>query len=383
MPPVSNLLGPPAYTEDALLTGDVFEKQEVDLKEEDILNPSAEMRAFLDSLPAETTAPARLENLLRAFAADNFSIFYDPDATISAAEAYSQQRGNCLAFSALIVAMARELGVEAHFNEVFVPPTWYLDRDQMVLYQHINAAINPGQNTRVIDFNFTAGNPNFRQRRLTDNQALAKFYSNLAADFLRDKAYGKAFYHQRKALDLAPEDADLWSNLGVIYRAAGHPERGMAAYQVALSLDADNLSTLTNLQRALRDSNRLQEADLIAQRLNRYRRKNPYYWYTLALQSYSDADYEVAAAYARDAMTIDRNDHRFHFLLGMARYQMGAEGYRRNFRHAMELVGEGTGLRQYQRKMALIGEDIQPREPDRFSDRVDQNIWHRWIHFLQ
>ncbi|WP_073274087.1 tetratricopeptide repeat protein [Microbulbifer donghaiensis] len=98
----------------------------------------------------------------------------------------------------------------------------------------------------------------------------------------------------------------------------------------------------------------------LAARLRQYRQKNPYYWYALALKSYRRGKYSSAAEFAQDAIAIEGADHRFHFLLGMARYQLGSGNYRRNFRQAMELAGSDDNLRQYQRKMERLGEDIAP-----------------------
>lgn len=377
-PSVSDLLGEAGFSEQELLAESPFpgsRDKDAIIPTNSILQLSPAMRQLADSIP-DRPPGGRLKYLLKKLDSQNFSVYYDADATLTASEVFSERRGNCMAFSAMMVALVRELGVEAHFNHVNVPPTWHLEQEQTVVYQHINALVKTSGDKQVIDFNFVGYNPNYHQVQITDEQAFARFYSNIAMDYLDQGDYQRAYRHLQEALRLAPEEADLWNNLGAVYRRAGYTDRGAAAYQIALQHDFDNLSALSNLERLLREKNQQVVADKLASQLSNYRQKNPYYWYARALNSYRNGAYDSAIDEAKDAIAIENSDHRFYFLLGMARYKLGSSGYKRNFQQALDLAGTDDNRRLYMRKMEVIGEDLA--EPSRGYRPTHWSEWMWW-----
>ena len=48
---------------------------------------------------------------------------YD-EITRTASETFRARRGNCLSFSNMFVAMARDVGLDVQFQEVEIPPDW-------------------------------------------------------------------------------------------------------------------------------------------------------------------------------------------------------------------------------------------------------------------
>nr|WP_284500257.1 tetratricopeptide repeat protein [Microbulbifer sp. GX H0434] len=335
------------------------------------------MKALLETIP-EGPPGYRLDHLMTELESRAFSVYYDANATLPAAEVFSRRRGNCMAFSALMVAMARELGIEAHFNQVMVPATWQLESEQIAVYRHVNVVADAGRGQRVIDFNFTGYSADYRQRQLTDAEAFARYYSNISMELLDNGDYREAHRYLQKALQLNPGDTTLWNNLGVIYRRAGEASRARSAYLIALQQDDENLSAMANLEQLSRAGGELALADNLSHRLTSYRRKNPYFWYTQALKAYRRGDYTSAADSAENAISIEDLDHRFHFLLGMARFRLGDSDYRGEFRTAMKLADSDVALSGYRRKMDLLGEEIaaSPRRERRHPNRAP--LWWWW-----
>ncbi|WP_413663898.1 transglutaminase domain-containing protein [Microbulbifer sp. CNSA002] len=366
------------FSDEQLLSGIYFWSSPItnsDLPDIDILALNNDMRLFLKSISTRKKSD-RLDALINKLQSQYFSILYDADATLNAAQVFDQQRGNCMAFSAFLVAMIRELGVDAKFNEVFVPEVRYLESQQTFVYQHINVVADTGSRQRILDFNFTDYNPEYNQKELEDKAAFAKFYSNLAMEFLADRDFKNAFLYIRKSMLLAPEEADLWNNLGAIYRSAGLVKQAISSYAIALKLDGANLVSLSNLEKVLRAQGDLQMANVLSAKLHDYRQEDPYYWYGQALTAYEDELYELAANKAEDAISIKKEDHRFHFLLGMARLKSGAKGYQRSFKKALALSENSRDQDQYRRKLKSLG--IPELERTRFRERRRLIVLGSW-----
>lgn len=89
----------------------------------DILALTPEMIAFLDrNVDRSRNQHAELKQLLHAvLQSGRFELVYD-DVTRTAEETFRDRRGNCLSFTNLFVALARNLGLDARFQEVEIPP---------------------------------------------------------------------------------------------------------------------------------------------------------------------------------------------------------------------------------------------------------------------
>ncbi|RPH98659.1 MAG: transglutaminase domain-containing protein, partial [Lysobacterales bacterium] len=97
------------------------------------------MSAFLDGYTSpEQKEGFRLKRLLYAIMGEGtFELVYD-DITRTAAETFRDQRGNCLSFTNMFVAMARHVGLDASYQEVEVPAEWSLSGQAFLLSQHVN-----------------------------------------------------------------------------------------------------------------------------------------------------------------------------------------------------------------------------------------------------
>lgn len=326
------------------------------LPEDEPLALTPEIRAYLASIAPDSRPQQRLAALIRAFESREFAVEYDAHSTLTAAETYSQQRGNCMAFTLMVVAMARELGAEAHFNQVAVPPAWGHEEPQtFVVYRHINMVSESRRGRRVVDFNLAAYDPTYDQVKLSDSEAFAQYYSNRGVELMREDRGEEAFLYLRKALELRPGDSDLWSNLGALYSRFGHGREAEQSYRRALELDGGHLVAISNLERLYRDSGRVELADYYAGRARYHRQRNPYYLYYLARNAYEHGDYREARKQLRRALWRFEDDHRFHFLMGLTSYRLGEyDDSRERFRHAFSLADNPAAVSAYARKLDYL-----------------------------
>jgi hypothetical protein len=111
----------------------------------DVLALNPEMRSFVDSyVDRGSTSYAKLHQLLYAVINEGgFGLKYN-DLTHTAAETFNKRNGNCLSFTNMFVAMARDAGLKVSFQEVDIPPDWTMQGDIYVLSRHMNIYVDLG-----------------------------------------------------------------------------------------------------------------------------------------------------------------------------------------------------------------------------------------------
>lgn len=251
---------------------------------------------------------------LRAFlfGDDERGISYDAFSTRTAAETYWSGRGNCLAMTNLFVAAARQVGLDASFQTVSVRPTWDNEGLTMIRYEHIVAYGRIDNETYVVDFlpEFLIGDQ--PAEIIDDMEAMALFYNNLGAEAVVDLKPEIAIDHLRKSLALNPKNADSWNNMGAALRRAGRPKLAEFAYFQALEIDAFNYSALSNLAQFYEIEGRSDEAEEITVRVDRYRRRNPYFHYFAAGVFFEDGQLEKAKSLLANAISLKRDEPEFY-----------------------------------------------------------------------
>ena len=350
-----------AIDPDWLLSGQALLGEPVDiaaLPEDDILGLPEEMHRYLAQLAPDASPDVRLQTLVRGFQNRDFTVEYEADATLTAAETYRQQKGNCMAFTVMMVAMARELGAEAYFNQVEVPPVWGHDEAQtFVVYRHINMVSENPRGRRVVDFNLAAYDPVYDQHKLSDSAAFAQYYSNRGLELMQQGSKRQAFLYLRKALALRPGNADLWANLGALYSRYERRDAAEQSYQQALQLDTRHAIAMSNLERLYRQEQRTELAGYYAERARYHRERNPYYLYYQARNAYEHGDYKEARKQLQRALWKYENDHRFHFLMGLTSYKLGdMEDSRSHFMEAFTLADNPGTKQAYTQKLEYLRE---------------------------
>ncbi|MEQ9568239.1 MAG: transglutaminase domain-containing protein, partial [Pseudomonadales bacterium] len=131
-----------------------------------------DMRAFLrQHVPAGLGPTRTIELILQALLQDGLQLRYDNFRTFTAEEAFYQREGNCMSFTNLFVALAREAGVNARYQEVEIPPSWTADGDTWRYNLHINALVKLPVGEQVVDFNLEDYDRDYKRRLLSDEDA--------------------------------------------------------------------------------------------------------------------------------------------------------------------------------------------------------------------
>lgn len=322
----------------------------------DLLDLSPEMKAFVDAVvPAEGNREQRIDALfqtLRTNAA--FAIDYDANATLTAAETFRQRRGNCLSFSAMFIAMAREAGVDARFQQVDVPPIWDSQEGNTLLqYQHVNVTAKLGRRLGgVIDFRVDLYRETYPKRTLTDEEALAHYYSNISVDYLLEDRIEEAYVAARRALLADSDQGFIWNTMGIIQRRFGELELAEASFRQALSLDQQDWLAVGNLANVYLLRGEQQEADRLRALSDAIKLRNPYYRYALAQRAYRRGAYDEARTQLDLALRGKRNESRFYYLRGMSLWKLGeSDSAMDDLERAIKIASEGDTVALYQRQL--------------------------------
>jgi tetratricopeptide (TPR) repeat protein len=294
-----------------------------DIERIDPLALSNEMRQFVDArLGGETSGHERAWQLTHTLLDPwLFPFEYDPRVTLTAREAFRTRRGNCLTFSNLYVAMAREAGLDAWYREVEIAPEWSSVDDTLLVSMHVNAAVRENGKMYVIDVSRREVQPGERVRTLSDEEAEAQFYNNLGVDALLASDLSLAYAYFRKAAETSARVDYVWSNLGVVLRRNGQTADALRAYETALRIDPDNTQALNNLFSIYEEDGMVEQAAALQARVERIRRRNPYYLHYLAEVAAEAGDWPTAIGYSERAIGLKNDEYRFHYTLAQMQYR--------------------------------------------------------------
>jgi tetratricopeptide (TPR) repeat protein len=321
--------------------------------DEQVLAVTAEMRAFLDEhVHRKAADQVRLHELIDALINTKaFALEFD-DRTRTASEAFERRTGNCLSFSNLFVALAREVELRASFQEVDLPPDWSLDKDVFVLNRHVNVRVDLDPlSDHVVDFNIDDFRASYETREISDDRARAHYFNNMGVEAMQagDAATAAAYF--RKALaDNDREFSPAWTNLGTLYLRLGHPAHAEAAYLQALKVDRDEVVAMSNLASLYERQGDTKRAAVYRKRVVHHRQQNPYYRFQRALEAYGAGEWDAAISHLKFAAR--KKPHEVSFADLMARCYLGKGDARAAARwqaRTDELAAAGAPSRRHAR----------------------------------
>ena len=280
----------------------------------DVLAVSDELKAFVDArINPKWQTKKRLKELRNIlFSTDLFAIEYESGRTKTAIETFQSRSGNCLSMTNLFIAMARYSGLDAHYHLVKTRPKWDRSGNTLIWTQHINSTgVLRNGDQYILDFL-----PQFRAIRdemetVSDQYALAIYYNNLGAEAILNKQFEKALEYLRLALKVEPRMANVWNNMGAAQNRLKRADLAKASFQQAIFLDGFNNMAMSNLSRIYFAEGSVELGEFFADKVARYRNKNPYYRYANAKSALMVKDYAKARKELNAAIRLKKDEAEF------------------------------------------------------------------------
>ena len=298
---------------------------EIQVADVDVLEVTPEMEAFLERyiLPY-SDLETRLNLLTLAVTSSGVLGFdYDEARTLTAAQAFDTRSGNCIGFANMMIALAREAGLEADYQEVFRRPEWTSREDTLLLIKHINVVVSSPRYSYVVDVSGAEIKPTERRRIIPDLYAKALFYNNIGAEALLGGELPTAWAYLVTAINTEPGLPDPWINLGVVYGRNEQLSEAELVYETALQIDDSEYSAMNNLYEVYLVQENLEAAEELRVKVERYREKNPYYLMMLSEESLELGQYEESIKLLQRAINKKDNDHTLYFAMAKTQYLSG------------------------------------------------------------
>ncbi len=298
-----------------------------------------------------------IENQLQSFK-------YHPDTYI-ATDTLGRNQGNCLSLAILTKALVDLTAVKIEYELVETPTIYQSEGGMLLSSQHIRALLSDPKTARsysglklyqgklVIDYFPTRGTR--RLRVIGENEFHAMYYRNIAAEAMVNKNTNLAFWNLKQALQFHPGDAHAINMMALLHSRLGYPQYAENLFLYGIKYGEDSLELLNNYHALLIRLQRLEDARVIAIRLQQFDDPNPFKWIQLADIAYSKNDYPTALTYYKKAA--EKADYLHQPYAGIARTQYKLGNTRAAYK-AMKTALLNSGQQEsragYQTKLELF-----------------------------
>ncbi len=284
----------------------------------ELLRIDEPMRVFFEArVPRAGGLQERLDAIMAAILdRDGLGFTYLEDGNFDARETFRRREGNCVAFSILVVAVAREYRLTARFNEVRTEPHWDRVGRLVAEYRHLNVVVRTDTGPVMVDLLPPPGASVAltSTRTVTDARAFAMFYSNAGVERLGRGGAEEALPLLEHATAIAPDYPVAWVNLGHACALRGDDARAQACYERALREDPDDLKALSSLAQLYHRTGQSGRARPLEERTERFRERNPYYLAALARRDLAAGQPAAAEKRLRRALALKDDEPEFYEL---------------------------------------------------------------------
>jgi tetratricopeptide (TPR) repeat protein len=252
---------------------------------------------------------------------------YESNGVYDVREAFRRRRGNCLTYSMLVVAVAREFGISAKFNEVIIHPRWSRAGGLVLVNRHINVSVEAVGNSYELDIKF---NEDLRVSRssaqvVSDERAFSGAYNNVGVYRLAAGDRSEALRLMEKATAIDPTYEAAWTNLGSALILSGQLDRARVCYERALTEEPKAPAAISGLASVNRKTGRIAEAEKLERIAIRYRERNPYYLLNVARGEVSNGNLVAARRLLRRAILIKDDEPELYELMAEVARGQGLE----------------------------------------------------------
>ncbi len=302
--------------------------------EKSIFELDSDMKAMVaKELTRESSNHKKAKKLLKYFfSPEQLNLTYNKGANVIASRAYQNKEANCLSLTIMAYAIAKASDLDVVFQSVKIPEYWMRNGRMNMLTGHVNLRVmeksSPNKvvfferSIAEIDFDPFVLKKTFPKKIISKNRVIAMFYNNKGANAMVNGDYITAYAYLKAATKIDATFSSAWGNLGILYRFNGHEKIAIETYQYAISINDNNLTSMSNLSLLLHRNGDYEQAKQLDAFIMRKRANNPYYYALLGDEKFYKGDYHQAIHHYRKAIQLNKNVHEFYFGLAKIYYML-------------------------------------------------------------
>jgi len=312
-----------------------YDATSVSVSKRDLFQLEAELLSKLHDPGIQNSSVGhRLHHLVSLlFGPETKDFPYSGGHSTIAAETWRRKSGDCLSLTVLAYSLANALDISVQMQEVRVPV--FFDRRGSVefLNRHVNVLIRGVGQLYLKDGSIRSGDviidfePQIASRRegsaLSDDGIVARFYNNIAAEYLAQGDLTLAYAHFKAAILADPGYSPSYSNLAQLYKRRGFLQGAERLLLHAIALNDDADIALRSLHELLVSQGRESEALKYAEILRARQDKDPYYWLGVGLHHLQGGNYQKAVSALEHAQALTRGFQEVHRYLAIAYWRAG------------------------------------------------------------
>ena len=322
-----------------------------------------------DSSIQNSSAQYRLHYLVSILFGPKAKAFpYSVGHSTIAAETWRRKTGDCLSLTVLSYSLANALGMSVQMQEVRVPVVFDRRGNVEFLNRHVNVLIRSAGELYLIAGSMRSGDviidfePQVASRRegmaLSDDGILARFYNNVAAEYLAQGDLTLAYAHFKAAVLADPGYSPSYSNLAQLYIRKGFLQSAERLLLHAIALDDDADIALRSLHQLSVSQGRESEALKYKEILQARQEKDPYYWLGVGLHHLQEGNYSKAVNALERAQDLTRGFQEVHRYLAIANWRAGKQPQAKNQLSVLtSLMFDDSGLAALRKKIDKTPDD--------------------------
>lgn len=285
--------------------------------------------------------------------------------TLIANETLSQKSGDCMSLATMTTALASIVNINVGYKTINNSPFYDQRGDVVIRGNHVRSILHERalstsageyftfRQSIFIDFFPSPGDT--AGQRITNRQFIAMFYRNLAAKALWEKNYRRSFWLLMEAVAIAPYDHDNINMLAILHRRNGYEQKAEELYLYGLENTISQVTLLRNYRILLRRQNRLEDAQVISDRLAKLDDQNPFNWIFLAEDHFRKEQYQEAIYFYRKALKAAPHLHHAYQGLAKTFYKQGdIPKAEQALKNALDLTDDKKIKDQYKNKLNAL-----------------------------
>jgi tetratricopeptide (TPR) repeat protein len=335
----------PPENQQSLFNDTLFAAPSERIDVNDIFALDANMQSFLEH---EVAGREMMDGKVMALTNSLYSTYhkkfaYDAVQTRAAADVFRLRSGNCLSYTIMTAAFAKQMRIPVQFHAVSYGEVW--DRNENIEFKigHVNLTLGhivpaaDHEPAKLIDFTSAEDARGEILDDIGEDVIIAMYLNNRAAEALAKDNLDDAYWWARAAMVHTPSFLSAYNTMGVIYSRHHNLAQSEQVFQRVLQREPDNVLAMSNQIQVLDKLGRAEESSKLASRLAEIQPNPPYYFFNLGLAAMREHDYVEARLEFKKEVNRASYNHQFHFWLGLANYYLGNfDETRRQLQVAME-----------------------------------------------